>query len=218
MKPRFMVLLLVSFGVLFSLASDPINDESETYWARQLRVRGRMNLPVKAIAQSQYTSCGEAVITMAYNYAYPESRITEQQVIDFAATQGFFTERIFPFTSPDNMINIAEYFSGNTVASGNVQNMEDGLALLKGILTHGDPVIIDTLSRLDDPQSGSHFVVVTGLEMDSANPNTTKIYFNDPLTGKNRAWYWDRIDGVWNGWQNNGDPGGSGWWMVIASP
>jgi hypothetical protein len=60
--------------------------------------------------------------------------------------------------------------------------------------------------------------VVTGLEIDNKNPNKTKILFNDPLTGTNRWGYWLGTEGVWDAWQNNGDPGGSGWWMMISSP
>jgi hypothetical protein len=217
MKSRLLVFALFCIGALLSLGTTPIED-NETYWERQLRLHGKMNLPVRAITQSRYTSCGEAVITMAYNYAYPETRVTEQDVIDFALGEGYFTERVFPYTSPENMPKIASYYAPGTVSTGAVRDADEALAFLRGTLTHGDPVIIDTLSRLDDPKSGSHFVVVTGLEIDPANSNALRIYFNDPLTGTNRSWYWDRIDGVWNGWLNNGDPGGSGWWMVIASP
>jgi hypothetical protein len=38
------------------------------------------------------------------------------------------------------------------------------------------------------------------------------------LTGTNRWGYWLGGEGVWNAWQNNGDPGGAGWWMMIPSP
>ena len=175
-----------------------------------------MNLPVAAIMQAKYTSCGEAVITMAYNYAYPKNQITEQQVIAYASEGGYYTERQSPYTSPDNMLKIAAHYT-SAVTWGTVKNADEGLALLTEKLISGDPVIIDTLARLDDPKSGAHFVVVTGLTVDPKNPNKTKIHFNDPLTGTNRSAYWLGIEGFWHGWQNNSDPGGQGWWMVLPS-
>lgn len=35
--------------------------------------------------------------------------ITEQEVIDYAAAQEYFTEGVVPFTSPANMVKIAGY-------------------------------------------------------------------------------------------------------------
>ncbi|MBI3161207.1 MAG: C39 family peptidase, partial [Chloroflexi bacterium] len=147
----------------------------------------------------------------------PEERVKETEVIEYALEAGYYTERTAPFTSPEGMVNIAEHFA-NTVSTGRVKTVEEGWDLLKKTLTHGDPVIIDILTRLDDSDSGAHFVVVTGLVIDSKNPNKNKILFNDPLAGTNRWGYWLGIEGVWNAWQNNDDPGGEGWWMVIASP
>jgi hypothetical protein len=154
---------------------------------------------------------------MAYNYAYPETKIGEQEVIDYALAEGYYTEDETPFTSPTDMVKIAEHYA-DSVTTGKVKTADDGLELLTQKLTGGDPVIIDSFARLYDPESGAHFIVVTGLEIDSKNPNKTRIYFNDPLTGTNRWGYWLGIEGVWNAWQNNGDPGGSGWWMMIPSP
>lgn len=154
---------------------------------------------------------------MAYNYAYPETRITEEEVIAYAARHGYFTERSFPFTSPENMVKIAEYYA-DTVLTGHVDDQDEALEFLIATLTSGEPVIIDIRSRLYDPRSGAHFVVVTGLELDPDNPNATKIYFNDPLMKENRSGYWVGREGVWNAWMNNGDPGGAGWWMMIYSP
>lgn len=211
---QFMLINLLCVGVLLSSAFIPLMGG---YWERQLREHGRMNLPVEAILQAKYTSCGEAAITMAYNYAYPETQVTEGEVIEYAAEQGYYTERQFPFTSPESMVKIAEHYA-DTVSSGTVSNADEALALLTDKLTGGDPVIIDILTRLDDPKSSAHFVVVTGLEIDSQNPNKNKIHFNDPLTGTNRWGYWLGGEGVWNAWLNNGDPGGSGWWMMISSP
>lgn len=214
--PRLAILNLLCIAALLTFGFAPFIDGDETYWDRQLRLRGKMNLPVKTLSQAKYTSCGEAVITMAYNYAYPETQITEREVIEFALAEGYYTEDQAPFTSPDDMVKIAGQYA-SLVSSGTVTNAEEALALLTDKLTSGDPVIIDTLSRLNDPNSGAHFVIVTGLTIDK-NPNRTKIHFNDPLTGTNRSAYWLGIEGVWHGWQNNGDPGGAGWWMVLSSP
>ena len=207
---------LLCIGALLSLGFAPMSNGGETYWERQLRLYGKMNLPVDTFLQLKATSCGEAVITMAYNYAYAETKTSEQKVIDFAVDQGFYTERETPFTSPADMVKIAEHFAG-TVSTGTVTDADKGLELLTQKLTGGDPVIIDILVRLYDPESGAHFVVVTGLAVDHNNPNKTRIYFNDPQMGRNRSAYWLGIEGVWNAWRNNGDPGGSGWWMVIPS-
>jgi len=211
---RLVIFNLVCIGALMFSAFTPLSDG---YWARQLRQNGKMNLPVTAILQSKYTSCGEASIVMAYNYAYPEMQVSEQDVTAYAVGQGYYTERRAPYTSPENMANIARHYA-DTVSTGTVDNADEGLAFLTQKLTSGEPVIIDTLARLDDPASGAHFVVVTGLAIDPANPNAVNIYFNDPLMGLNRSSDWFGSEGVWNAWQNNGDPGGSGWWMTIASP
>jgi hypothetical protein len=214
---HLVILNLLCSGVLLSLGFTAKADAGEGYWERQMRLHGKMNLPVKAILQLRTTSCGESAITMAYNYAHPETQVNEQEVIDFALDEGYYTEDKAPFTSPSNMLKIAEHYAAS-VSTGRVKTADEGLELLTKKLTNGDPVIIDSLARLYDPSSGAHFVVVTGLEIDAKNPNKTKIYFNDPLTGTNRWGYWLGIEGVWNAWQNNSDPGGSGWWMMIPSP
>ena len=217
MKFRVLILNIISIIALLSLGFSPMGDGGESYWARQLRLKGKINLPVKPIRQARFTSCGETVITMAYNYAYPEERVKELDVIDYALRQGYFTENRSPFTSPQDMLKVAEHFA-NTISSGSVYDSDEGWELLTKNLTSGDPVIIDIVSRLDDLDSGAHFVLVTGLVIDAKNPNKNKILFNDPLTGSNRWGYWFGVEGVWNAWQNNGDPDGAGWWMVIASP
>src|SRR5215208_5726110 len=51
-----------------------------------------ISLPVPILKQSQGTSCGEAVIAMTYNYAHPDTPITEQEVIEYAAANGYYTE------------------------------------------------------------------------------------------------------------------------------
>lgn len=216
MNPRRLLLSWFCVSALLSLGFSGRLEARETYWERQLREKGRMNLPVTPLLQSRVTSCGEAAITMSFNYAYPEERVTEQQVIDYARGQGYYTERKFPYTSPADMLNIAAHYA-LTVTSGSVSTPEEGFALLRDTLTGGDPVIIDILVDLSKPTSGAHFVVVTGLEL-NPNPNKTRIYFNDPLTGGSRWAYWLGRGGVWNAWLENRDPGGAGWWMVISSP
>lgn len=211
---RRLILNLLCIGALLTTGFSSI---TEGYWERQLLKYGAMNLPVDNVLQSKYTSCGEAVIAMAYNYAFPETRITEREVIEYAAQYGYYTESKFPFTSPENMVRIGDHYT-NTVRTGFVDDPDAALDFLIATLTGGDPVIIDVRSLLYDPRSGAHFVVVTGLEYDPDRPNATKIYFNDPLMKKMRWAYWLGREGIWNAWQNNGDPGGSGWWMVIYSP
>jgi hypothetical protein len=176
-----------------------------------------LSLPVDVIRQSRSTSCGEAVIAMVYNYAYPQTSITEQEVIDYAAAHGYFTEGIPPFTSPANMVKIAEYYADD-ISSGNVTHSDQGLALLVQKLRNGDPVIIDVLSDFADPESEAHFIVVTGISVDAARGDAILIHYNDPLTGTKESSDWAGAQGVWNAWQNNGDPGGSGWWLVISVP
>jgi hypothetical protein len=211
------ILNLLCVGALLSLGFTSMADDGETYWERQLRLRGKMNLPVDTLQQLKATSCGEAAITMAYNYAYAETKISEQDVIDFAVGEEYYTEHESPYTSPADMVKIAEHYS-DTISTGTVKDADEGLELLTQKLTSGDPVIIDILARLYDPESGAHFVVVTGLAIDIKNPNKTKIYFNDSQTGTKRWGYWLGVEGVWNAWKNNSDPGGSGWWMMITSP
>ncbi|HJR78486.1 MAG TPA: papain-like cysteine protease family protein [Anaerolineales bacterium] len=176
-----------------------------------------LNLAVNVIRQSRGTSCGEAVITMVYNYAFPQTPMTEQEVIDYAAAHGYFTEGIPPFTSPANMVRIAEYYADD-ISTGTVTNSGQGLALLIQNLRNGDPVIIDVLSNFHDPESEAHFIVVTGMSVDPNRENAVVIHYNDPLTGIKESADWAGGQGVWNAWQNNGDPGGPGWWLVISGP
>jgi hypothetical protein len=209
-------LMIFAVFVFSSFGFAPLYGEG--YWERQLRLYGKMNLPVEVILQSKFTSCGPAVIAMAYKYAYPETRVNEARIIGYATREDYYTESKPPFTSPENMIRIAEHYADSgTVSTGAVKTAEDGLALLLEKLTAGEPVIIDVTSRLYDLDSGAHFVLVTGIKLDE-NPNKVRLYFNDPLTGTNRWGYWLGGEGVWNAWLNNDDPSGSGWWMVISSP
>jgi hypothetical protein len=176
-----------------------------------------LNLPVPAIAQSQTTSCGEAAITMAYNFAHPENVLTEAEVIAFAEAQGYFTEDLPPYTSPANMVNIARHYA-DRVETGRVVDARQGISLLLQQLQRGRPVIIDVLTRLDDPDSEAHFVVVTGISVDPERADTIVIHYNNPLTGRNESADWAGAEGIWNAWQNNGDPGGAGWWLLFPSP
>jgi hypothetical protein len=79
-------------------------------------------------------------------------------------------------------------------------------------------VIIDVLSDFRDPESEAHLVVVTGISTDPGREDALVIHYNDPLTGKNELSDWSGEVGLWNAWQNNRDPGGSGWWLAISPP
>jgi len=174
-------------------------------------------LQVPTLQQSSGTSCGEAVITMVYNYAYPQTPIYEQDVIAYATAEGYFTENISPYTSPANMVKIAEYYADD-VSTGGVINSGQGLSLLIQKLRNGEPVIIDVLSNFTDPESEAHFIVVTGISVDPNRENALVIHYNDPLTGTYESADWAGKEGVWNAWKNNRDPGGPGWWLVISPP
>ena len=174
-------------------------------------------LDVTVVRQLTGTSCGEAVIAMAYNYAYPLNPLNEQEVIDYATAQGYFTPGVPPFTSPANMVKIVENYTDD-VFTGAVKNSSEGLSLLIRRLRAGDPIIIDVLSNFSDRESEAHFILVTGISIDPARGNAMVVHYNDPLTGTKETADWYGTEGVWNAWQNNGDPGGSGWWMVIRVP
>lgn len=175
-----------------------------------------LHLQVGVLQQSLATSCGEAVITMVHNHAHPEETVSEAEVIEYAAAQGYFTEGVPPFTSPANMVKIARHYSGE-VASGSVSSSQQALSLLIRRLRAGQPVVIDVLTRFDDPESEAHFVVVTGISINPARADAIVIHYNDPLTGTQESAEWAGPQGVWNAWQNNGDPGGRGWWMVVPA-
>jgi peptidase C39-like protein len=176
-----------------------------------------LKLQVAPMTQSRGTSCGEAVITMVYNYAHPQTPIYEQAVIEYATAQGYFTETVSPYTSPADMVKIARYYA-EAVSTGAVINSGQGLSVLTRKLRRGEPVIIDVLSNFADPESEAHFIVVTGISLDSNRGDAVVIHYNDPLTGGSESADWAGTEGVWNAWRNNGDPGGSGWWLVISSP
>jgi hypothetical protein len=176
-----------------------------------------LSLQVPVLGQAWSTSCGEAVIAMAYNYAYPNTPITEWEVIEYAAANGYYTPDHFPYTSPANMVKIAKYY-GKEISSGQVFNSNQGLALLTQKLRKGEPVIIDVLSEFQDPDSEAHFIVVTGISTDPARNDAVRIHYNDPFTGTQEFANWAGKEGVWNAWLSNDDPGGSGWWLVISPP
>ena len=176
-----------------------------------------LNLEVPVVKQLTGTSCGEAVIVMAYNYAHPITPLNEQEVIEYATAQGYFTPGVPPFTSPANIVKIAQYYT-NEISTGTVNSSSEGLSFLIRTLRAGEPVIIDVLSNFSDPESEAHFIVVTGISVDPARGNAVVIHYNDPLTGTKESADWSGSEGVWNAWQNNGDPGGSGWWLAIDVP
>jgi hypothetical protein len=172
-------------------------------------------LDVPTLKQASGTSCGEAVMAMVYNYAYPENAISEAQVTEYAIANGYYTPEKFPYTSPANMVKIAEYYAKDA-DHGNVSTQSQGLGLLISRLRGGDPVTIDVLSNFSDPKSEAHFIVITGISVDAQRGNAVVIHYNDPLSGAKKSSDWSGSQGVWNAWQNNGDPGGAGWWMVIS--
>ena len=174
-----------------------------------------LSLNVPVVKQAWSTSCGEAVIAMTYNYAYPDSQITEGQVIEYASARGYYTPDRPPFTSPASMVKIAEYYAED-VSTGKVTTSSQGLDLLVRKLRDGEPVIIDVLSNFSDLESEAHFVVVTGISTDPNREEAVLIHYNDPLTGTKKTADWDGPQGVWNAWLMNGDPGGPGWWLVIS--
>lgn len=178
--------------------------------------RQPLSLDVPVLKQAWSTSCGEAVIAMAHNYAYPQTPLSEQEVIEFAAAHGFYTPGKPPFTSPASMVKIAEHYVKD-VPSVTVATSQEGLILLIDKLQQGEPVIIDVLSNFSDRESEAHFIVVTGILVDPSGEDRVIIHYNDPLTGTKESAEWDGSHGVWNAWFTNGDPGGAGWWLVIPS-
>lgn len=176
--------------------------------------RQPLGLDVPVLKQAWSTSCGEAVIAMVHTYAYPQTPLSEQEVIEFAAAHGYYTPTKPPFTSPASMVKIAEHYAKD-VSAGTVATSAEGLALLIDKLKQGEPVIIDVLSNFSDPESEAHYIVVTGISMDPSGEDRVMIHYNDPLTGTKESAEWDGSHGVWNAWLTNGDPGGAGWWLVI---
>ena len=204
---------ILSFLCIGGLLLIGFTEAFEQYSISQIQ-NEPVNLPVPVLKQSRGTSCGEAVITMVYNYAHPATPIAEQEVIEYATANGYFAEGVPPFTSPANMVKLAEYYEED-VSTGMVWNAEQGLSLLRQRLHEGEPVIIDVLSNFSDSESEAHFVVVTGISYEPARNDAVIIHYNDPLTGTAETADWEGPHGVWNAWLTNGDPGGAGWWLVI---
>lgn len=173
-----------------------------------------LSLDVPVVKQTWSTSCGPAVIAMTHNYARPDHPLSEQEVIEYAAENGYYLVDKPPFTSPANMVKIARHYADN-VASGTVTRSDRGLELLARKLRDGEPVVIDVLSNFSDPESEAHFIVVTGISLDPAREDAVIIHYNDSLTGTKESADWAGSQGLWNAWQTNGDPGGAGWWLVI---
>jgi hypothetical protein len=210
-RSRLKIIALIGISTLALAAFNQVVKQSSITRLQQ----EPLNIQVDAIQQSKSTSCGEAVIVMAYNFAHPEMPLNEPEVIEYAAAQGYFTEGIPPFTSPANMVKIARQYA-DKVSTGTALSSNQGLLLLIQRLRAGEPVIIDVLSDFSDPDSEAHFILVTGVSTDPNRDNAILVHYNDPLTGTKETDDWSGSEGVWHAWQNNGDPGGPGWWMVIS--
>jgi len=212
-RSRLKLIGLIGIGALALAAFSQMMQQSSIARLQQ----EPLDIQVDAIQQSKSTSCGEAVIVMAYNYAHPQTPIHEQEVIEYATVQGYFTEEVPPFTSPTNMVKIARHYA-DKISTGTALSSNQGLLLLIQRLGAGEPVIIDVLSNFSDPGSEAHFILVTGISTDPNRENAIVIHYNDPLSGTKESDDWSGSEGVWHAWQNNGDPGGPGWWMVISPP
>lgn len=207
--PKIAMLTLVCISSLLSLAFVPFPDDED---APRTPPPGPVQLQVKPLQQKKITSCGEAAITMAYNYAFPDSPLAEMDIVAFAMENGYYIDNRRPYTSPENMVVIAKHYAEN-INAGTVTTPEEGLALLFERLSRNEPVIIDIWTYLDIPYSDAHFVVVTGISAHPKNQGMYIIHYNNPLTARAESARWDVI---WEAWQKNGDPGGAGWWMTIA--
>ena len=141
----------------------------------------------------------------------------ERVILNYAEMQGYYTELKAPFTSPANMVKISQHYT-KIYSTGTASNSDERLMLLREKLQMGNPVIIDAIARLFDPTSGAHFILVTGISVSPDNKYAIMIYYNDPLTGNNRSSPWFGEEGIWNAWNHNGDPGGSGWWLSFPPP
>ena len=212
-RSRLKLIGLIGIGALALAAFSQMMQQSSIARLQQ----ESLDIQVDATQQSKSTSCGEAVIVMAYNYAHPQTPIHEQEVIEYATVQGYFTEEVPPFTSPTNMVKIAQHYA-DKISTGTALSSNQGLLLLIQRLGAGEPVIIDVLSNFSDPGSEAHFILVTGISTDPNRENAIVIHYNDPLSGTKESDDWSGSEGVWHAWQNNGDPGGPGWWMVISPP
>ena len=208
---RLAILTLVCIGSLASLGYVPFPDDDDLPADPQ---PGPIQLQVEPLQQKKITSCGEAAVTMAYNHAHPDDPLKELDVIAFAMEKGYYVDNRRPYTSPENMVKIARHYT-DRVSMGRVTTQEEGLALLFEKLHDNQPVIIDIWTYLNIPYSDAHFVVVTGISMHPKKEGVYIIHYNNPLTARSESARWDGRGGIWEAWQNNGDPGGSGWWMTV---
>ncbi len=189
MKVRYLIISIAVISlVALSAFVAPAGGEGTSPRPQQ-QLGGTVHLHLAPIEQAEATSCGEAALTMAYNYAHPHAGIGERAFIDYAESKGLFTPRRAPFTSPANMVTIAQHFAG-LVLTGNVASAKEGLGLLWQQLEAGRPVVIDITMRLDDPELGAHFVVITGLSVDPLKGKTT-VNYNNPLVGEANSADWD---------------------------
>jgi len=214
-KKKSGVLLLLLVGMISIALLSGVWVRTNVRYLSQSMQDAPVMLQVPPLAQLQGTSCGEAVIVMAYNYAHPQSPLNEAEVIAYATENGYFTEDTEPFTSPANMVKITQHYT-NDYSTGTVFSADQGLALLIRKLKMGEPIIIDVLTYLNDPTSDAHFVLVTGVSVDPNDASAVTIYYNNPLNGKSESAPWNGETGIWHAWQNNPDPGGAGWWLAIS--
>ncbi|MGD0613514.1 MAG: C39 family peptidase [Anaerolineales bacterium] len=198
---------------------------------------------VPLVNQQNYTSCGEAVFAMGWNYRHPD------QVLDGGGveTTGLEIGVYFPArlpgpggylgTSPTGMEAIADFYADQygqlPPTAGNI-NLDNGEAYAeleaRGLLYHflsaGNPVIIEVTDNIGSPiktYNDSHYVIVTGMNFDNGRVTYNDPYLNLSMDGKysgySRSAEWSDI---WTSWSNNKDinPGevghpGRGWYMVV---
>ncbi len=176
-----------------------------------------IQLAVNPLQQLKITSCGPAVLAMALNHAFPQEKVSERDILTYAEMQGWYTETKYPYTSPENMVNLARHYAKN-ISTGHATHDQDGLEILFRQLRRGNPIMVDALTLLDDPRSGAHFVLVTGLSVSPDNKYAVTVTYIDPLTGQAKSAPYYGEGGLWDAWRRNGDPGGAGWWLVIPLP
>ena len=191
-------------------------------------------LPVLVVSQPQgSSSCGEAVFTSVWNFVHPNKdsskNLTLQPLIDVAISQKFYTKDQQPFTSPNGLKDLANYYEnsigGSPVIAGNVntENQDVAKAFIVDQINQGNPVIIDASTNVGNPNTteggeDSHFIVVIGFEQ-----SEDKIIYNDSFGYKGEAdpvpgTYTKDFNDVWNSWINNSDSkgyNGAGWYLII---
>ncbi len=174
---------------------------------------------VPLMNQSLDTSCGEAAFAMVYNYAFPETPLSEWAVIQTALSDGWYLEwdPTGVFTSPAHLTDIGVHYAGTDATAGNVSldNQQAAKQSLYDLLKQGTPVIVDVNVIVGDTYSSTHFVVVTGIDLQK---NT--VSYNDPYgynpdgirQAARRVVTWASF---WSSWSGNSDPNGAGWFMTI---